>query len=78
MKKTLLTITAIAATALFPSCGGTPSQQAAGGALLGAGLGAIIGHQSGHAAEGAAVGAAAGGLGGYATAPQPRQPVYYR
>ncbi|MFK7910817.1 MAG: YMGG-like glycine zipper-containing protein [Akkermansiaceae bacterium] len=78
MKNTLLIITAIASTSFFTSCGGTPGQQAAGGALLGAGLGAVIGHQSGHAAEGAAVGAAAGGLGGYATARKPQPRVYYR
>lgn len=78
MKKTLLTLSAIVSTVLFSSCQGTPSQQAAGGALLGAGLGAVIGHQSGHAAEGAAIGAGAGGLAGYANAPQQQQPVYYR
>ena len=78
MKKTLLILSAIVSTALFTSCQGTPSQQAAGGALLGAGLGAVIGHQSGHAAEGAAIGAGAGGLAGYANAPQQQQPVYYR
>jgi len=78
MKKTLLTLSAIVSTAFLSSCQGTPSQQAAGGALLGAGLGAIIGHQSGHAAEGAAIGAGAGGLAGYANAPQQQQPVYYR
>lgn len=69
MKK-LLTLTAVAASAIsLSSCGpGTrpAHQDAAVGAGIGAVGGAIIGHQSGHAAEGALIGAAVGGGTGYA------------
>lgn len=73
MKKTVLTIIAIASTSFFNSCANsenqTTGQRFASGVLMGAALGAVIGKQSGEAGKGAVIGAAAGGLNGYATAP---------
>jgi hypothetical protein len=68
MRKTTLSLLALAGLSLV-ACGRSTGDRAASGGLLGAGAGAALGSLSGNAGTGALLGGAAGAAGGALTNP---------
>jgi osmotically inducible lipoprotein OsmB len=68
MRRTILTLLALAGLGLA-ACGQSTGDRAASGGLLGAGAGAALGSLSGNAGTGALLGGAAGAAGGALTNP---------
>ena len=76
MKRSLVTVTALALMVAAAGCNTTPTKDGAVlGGLLGGGLGAVVGNQSGHAGEGALIGAAAGAITGAAIGDAKKQGI---